>query len=173
MDTVQRRIEIEKRLLNADIYLSGTMLAEEFNVSRQVIVQDIAILRAKGIHVMATPQGYIIPKAPKEGIKKVIKSSHHTLEELREELEIIVDNGGSVLDVIVEHDVYGEIKADLNITSKKEIKNFIKTLNSSVSKPLATVTNGVHFHTIEVKNEHDFEDIIKELSKKKYLKTDL
>lgn len=173
MDTFQRRIEIEKRLLNADIYLSGTMLAEEFNVSRQVIVQDIAILRAKGISVIATPQGYIIPKAPKEGLKKVIKSSHHTLEELQEELEIIVDNGGSVLDVIIEHDVYGEIKADLNITSKKEIISFIKNLGSSVSRPLSTVTNGVHFHTIEVKNEQDYADILNELSKKKYLKTDI
>lgn len=174
MDTTQRRIEIEKRLLNTEIYLSGTMLAEEFNVSRQVIVQDIAILRAKGIPVIATPQGYMIAKAfSHEGIKKVIKSTHHTLEELEEELQIIVDNGGSILDVIIEHDVYGEIKADLNITSKKEIKSFIKALSSSVSRPLSTVTNGVHFHTIQIRNEQDYADIIEELSKKKYLKTDL
>ncbi len=173
MDTFQRRIEIEKRLLNANIYLSGTMLAEEFNVSRQVIVQDIAILRAKGIQIIATPQGYIIQKAEISGIKKVIKSSHHTLDELKEELEIIIDNGGSVLDVIVEHDVYGEIKVDLNLTSRKEIISFIQSLTASVSRPLSTVTNGIHFHTVEVKNEQDFIDIINELSKKKYLKIEL
>lgn len=173
MNTIQRRIEIEKRLLNSDIYLSGGMLAEEFNVSRQVIVQDIAILRAKGIHVIATPQGYIIQKDKSRGIKKVIKSSHHTLEELKEELEIIIDNGGSVLDVIVEHDVYGEIKVDLNLTSKKEIISFIQNLYASISRPLSTVTNGVHFHTIEVKNEQDYMDIITELSKKKYLINDI
>ena len=169
MEATKRRLEIEKRLVDSDIYLSGSELAKEFKVSRQVIVQDIAILRAKGIPILATPQGYIISKINEEGYRKVIASKHDTLEDLEEELKIIVDNGGKILDVIIEHDIYGDIRVDLGISSRKELKNFIAKLSSGNSKPLSAITDGVHFHTIEVNKKDYMTDILKELDEKGYL----
>lgn len=169
VEAATRRLEIEKRLLNTDIYLRGSELAKEFGISRQVIVQDIAILRAKGILILATPQGYIISKVNESGYKQVIWSRHDTLEEIEEELKIIVDNGGKVLDVIIEHEIYGDIRVDLGISSRKELNNFIKKLKTGTSKPLSAITDGVHFHTIEVNKEEDMVDILKELKEKGYL----
>ncbi len=169
LEAATRRLEIEKRLLNSDVYLSGSELAKEFAISRQVIVQDIAILRAKGISILATPQGYIMSKINEAGYRKVIGSKHDTLEALEEELRIIVDNGGKALDVIIEHDIYGDIRVDLGISSRKELNNFIKNLKSGKSKPLSAITDGVHFHTIEVSKKEDMIDILKELKEKGFL----
>lgn len=169
MQASKRRLEIEKRLCSSDIYLSGSELAKEFGVSRQVIVQDIAILRAKGISILATPQGYIISRVNESGYRQVVGSRHETIEALEEELRIIVDNGGKALDVIIEHDIYGDIRVDLGISSRKELNNFIKNLKSGKSKPLSAITDGVHFHTIEVSKKEDMIDILKELKEKGFL----
>ncbi|MBP2027496.1 transcriptional regulator of NAD metabolism [Acetoanaerobium pronyense] len=169
MQTNLRRIEIEKRLKEAVKYISGSELAKEFDVSRQVIVQDIAILRAKGINIIATPQGYMISEENQNSYRKVIASKHGKLKELEEELNIIIDNGGKVLDVIVEHEVYGDIKVILNLSSRKEVKNLVKNLKKSTSKPLSQITDGIHFHTIEADSEEDMNDIIRNLKEKGYL----
>lgn len=169
MQTEKRRNEIEKKLKEASTYISGSELAKKFEVSRQVIVQDIAILRAKGINVIATPQGYIISEECDKSFRKVIASKHGKLKELEEELNIIIDNGGRVLDVIVEHEIYGDIKVNLNLSSRKEIKNLVKNLKKSNSKPLSQITDGIHFHTIETDNEEDMTDILKYLKEKGYL----
>ncbi|SHK17483.1 transcription repressor NadR [Tepidibacter formicigenes] len=170
MDTLNRRKEIEKILSKNSNPIKGADLADKFNVSRQVIVQDIAILRAKGLNIIATPQGYLLPKFENKNIVKVITSKHHSnIEEIKEELSIIVDMGGKVLDVIIEHPVYGEIRGIINISSRKELDEFIYELESTNSQGISSLTNGVHFHTIEVKNKEIYEEIVKKLKEKGYL----
>ncbi|WFD10308.1 transcription repressor NadR [Tepidibacter hydrothermalis] len=170
MDTLKRRESLERILKESTNPMKGASLAQDLNVSRQVIVQDIAILRAKGINIMATPQGYIIPSIVKEDMIKVIMSNHHCgIDEIKEELEIIIDMGAKVLDVIVEHPVYGEIRGIINISSRKELNEFVDKLESEDSKLISSLTHGTHFHTIEVKNDKVYQDILTEMDKKGYL----
>lgn len=152
MDTRERRMVLFNILTRAQHPVTGTALAKELGVSRQVIVGDIAILRASGVDVYATPQGYVVPaKEPAAKITAVF-ACRHKHEKLADELNIIVDNGGKVLDVVVEHPLYGEIRANLMLSSRREVADFIERLKESGAEPLAIVTGGVHLHTIEAPN---------------------
>ena len=73
-------------------------------VSTSNIVADIALLRASGYPIRAEHKGYVLDKANINGkVKRIVVQ--HTKDEVKEELYAIVDNGGKVLDVIVEHSV--------------------------------------------------------------------
>lgn len=170
MDANERRKEILNILFHAENPIKGTDLAEKLGVSRQVIVQDIAILRARGESIIATPQGYIVPKEGNS--KKLIKTivcTHQNDIELEEELQIIVDLGGKILDVIVEHPLYGEIKSQLQIGSRYDLNLFMENLKSTKAEPLSSLTGGVHLHTIEVESEETFKMIKERLKEKNYL----
>lgn len=165
----KRRREILNILNNGREPIKGTDLGEQFGVSRQVIVQDIAVLRAEGADIIATPRGYMIMKE-RSGIIKKIVSDHGKGKELEDELRIIVNNGGKVIDVIVEHPVYGEITAPLDLENNRDIDEFLNSIDKSKGEPLLALTGGIHIHTLEVMNEEDYEIIERELIKKKYLK---
>jgi len=170
MDTLNRREEILKILNSNEIAITGTELAEKFGVSRQVIVQDIAILRAKGINILATSQGYLIPvKESSISIRKTIVCKHNGYDELEDELRIIVDLGGKIIDVIVDHPLYGELKSPINIESRHELSQFMNNIKKTNAEPLSSLTSGLHLHTIEVKDESVFKRIEKALKERKYL----
>lgn len=169
MDTQMRREAILNQLRQSKQALKGSELAKEYGVSRQVVVQDISILRAEGNDIIATPQGYQMIFLQQEGIFKKIVSEHHTLEELEDELYVIVDMGGAVLDVIVEHPLYGEIKAPLMLFSRKDVDHFVEKLQKTEAEPLSKLTDGIHMHTVQVRSETDFEDMKKALKAKNYL----
>lgn len=149
--------------------IKGQALAEKLQVSRQAVVQYIAIIRASGVNVIATHSGYMIPKLPTQGGQIKTIYSVHEDQHIREELEIIVDMGGKIIDVIVEHPVYGEIICPLNINSRYEIKKFIEELERHKAKPLSILTGGNHRHTIEVPSNEVYEMIVKKLKDKKYI----
>ncbi|HAX73078.1 MAG TPA: transcription repressor NadR [Firmicutes bacterium] len=160
MNSNDRRHDIEKRLVQSNHPIKGSELAKQFEVSRQVIVQDIALLRAKGIQVVATPSGYMITTPTQQSIHKMICCHHgHDIDEIKKELDIIVGYGGKVLDVIVEHPVYGEIRAMLNLRFPYEVEQFIEQVKVHGNKPLSLLTSGEHYHTIEVDSEEMFENI--------------
>ena len=163
MDGKERREVLLKRLREAPEPLTGTALARELGVSRQVIVGDIAILRAAGTPVYATPQGYLLPDAPTAGTVNCTVACRHERERIEEELNIIVDNGGKVLDVSVEHPVYGEIKGQLMLTSRREVREFLERLATGRAEPLYTVTGGIHLHTLEAPSEQVLAKIRHEL----------
>lgn len=163
MVTKERRSAVYETLLNSEIPIKGSELAEKFKVSRQVIVQDIAVLRAEGREIIATPAGYLIMKKEESGMEKTIVSKHNTLEALRKELEIIVDHGAKVIDVIVEHPIYGEIKGRLMLTNRVEVGAFIKKIEEEGVTPLSKLTDGLHLHTIWVPDESTFEKIVESL----------
>jgi len=132
--------------------ITGGELARRLGVSRQVIVQDMAILRAGGADILATPQGYIL--GPAEGVYRRTFACRHDMAGMEQELLIIVDNGGRVLDVVVEHPVYGELRGYLMLASRRDVYKFLENLHKSGAKPLYTLTeHGVHLHTVTAEKE--------------------
>lgn len=169
MEGKARRAEIEKYIENAKEPIKGNELSKKYGVSRQVIVQDIALIRARGKEIIATPQGYILPEKQSKGLEKTIVTRHKEEQDLRKELTLMVDLGVRIIDVIVEHPVYGEIRGNLNIQSRLDIENFITKLEKEEAKPLAELTDGVHMHTIEVPSEAVYEKLLRVLRKNNYL----
>ncbi|NBG89237.1 transcription repressor NadR [Isachenkonia alkalipeptolytica] len=164
-----RRSAIVEAIKKAGKPMKGTELSKKYGVSRQVIVQDIALLRAEGKEIIATPQGYIIPEKQGKGRQKTIVTRHNKGTDLKKELTLMVDLGVVIVDVIVEHPVYGEIRGNLNINSRLDIENFMNQLEKQEAKPLAELTDGVHMHTIEVPSEAVYEQLLKVLRKNHYL----
>ena len=151
MEAASRRQAILDRLRTADRPVSGAALAAGLNVSRQIIVGDIALLRAGGAEISATPRGYVLPRAT-DGITRTI-ACRHTLAQTGQELDILVDNGCTVLDVIVEHPVYGQLTGQLQISSRYDVEQFLARIRDSDAAPLSMLTGGLHLHTLCCPNE--------------------
>lgn len=166
MESKERRQQLTDILKTAGTPLTGASLAQSLGVSRQVVVGDIAILRAAGAEIYATPQGYVMPAMKPLSVKTATIACRHGWENLGEELTIIVDNGGKIRDVIVEHPVYGELKGTLMLASRRDIDEFMEKLANSGAAPLSSVTGGVHLHTIEVPSLKALHRIEKELEEK-------
>jgi len=165
-----RRNNILNLLKSSKEPIRGIDFAEKFGVSRQVIVQDIAILRAGGENILATPRGYIIPDNQQSSyLIKTLVCKHHTYDEIEDELTAIVDLGGKIIDVIIEHPIYGEKRGLLMISSRQDVMDFMKNLRQDEAQPLSSLTGGIHLHTLEVKDEASFEKIKGTLDKKGYL----
>lgn len=168
--TEERRLKLLQRLKESKQALIGARLAEEFGVSRQVIVQDIALLRAQGEKIVATSQGYFYEEnLGMPTVKTSIACRHGDQEELRDELLTVVNYGGRILDVKVEHPIYGELSGNLMISSVEDVDNFIKNYQQNKASLLSKLTDGVHLHTIEAVNEQVLEKIKEELEEKGYL----
>lgn len=151
MEAASRRQAILDRLRTADRPVSASALAAGLNVSRQIIVGDIALLRAGGAEISATPRGYVLPRAT-DGITRTI-ACRHTLAQTGEELDILVDNSCTVLDVIVEHPVYGQLTGQLQISSRYDVEQFLARVRDSDAAPLSMLTGGLHLHTLCCPNE--------------------
>ena len=153
-DGTTRRKELMKLLQNEIRPLSGTELARHFGVSRQVIVQDIALLRATDRNILSTNKGYVLyhPEQEEERSRRIL-ASHHDKERMQEELYLIVDNGGCVCDVVVEHEIYGQLSADLILKNRRDVNEFVKKMGEISDQPLNVLTGGIHFHTVEAESE--------------------
>lgn len=163
MNGLQRRKHIIEMLKESSTPLSGSRLGKENEVSRQVIVQDVTLLRAEGYNIIATPRGYIL-NAVQDAIR-VIKT-FHTLQQTEEELISIVDLGGCVLETIVNHKAYGKISAPLNIRNRRDIQIFIEQITSGKSGLISNVTSGYHFHKVMAESEEILDEIEEVLRKK-------
>lgn len=170
MNSIDRRENIVKLLLDKSSPIKGTDIAKKYNVTRQVIVRDIAILRAKGINIMATPDGYIINR--NDGKVKTIIAVNHKESEMFEEMSTVIKYGGTIEDVIVEHPLYGEIKGMLMVKNFNELNKFINKYKNQKAKLLSVLTNGVHLHTISAETNEDIEAIISELKDKNFIVSD-
>ncbi len=134
--------------------ISGTDLAKRFEVSRQVIVQDIALLRATNKNILSTNKGYILFRETDkaEKFRRIIQVFHKE-EDIEKEFQCIVDCGAKVVDVFIEHEIYGQIAVDMLIQNRQDAANFVEQLKSCQSKSLSIVTDGKHYHTIEADKE--------------------
>lgn len=152
MRSDERRKAIAGILRAADAPVSASALAEKFSVSRQVIVGDIALLRSAGAEIIATPRGYVTPGTQRGLIRRV--AVKHAPEEMEAELNAIVDNGCTVIDVIVDHPVYGQLTGPLQISNRYEVGQFIERCENA--EPLSRLTDGIHLHTLSCPDEAAF-----------------
>lgn len=166
MNGESRRREIIRMLSESSGAVAGVTLARELAVSRQVIVQDIALLRANGTDILSTNRGYLLreEQAPTRVFKVL-----HSDDEVEEELNCIVDLGGTVVDVFVYHKVYGVVRADMNIRSRMEVRRYLKTLEGGKSSLLKNVTSGYHYHTVRAESAEALDLIQEELQKRGFL----
>ena len=159
----ERRGKIIQALKNSDKAVSATTLAKEFDVSRHVIVQDVALLRANGKNIFSTNRGYLIQED--EETTRVFKVQHED-DEVEKELTTIVDLGGTVEDVFVYHKVYGVLRAEMNIKSRMDIRNYMEEIRSGKSSLLKNVTSGYNYHTVRAERVEILDMIQEELQKK-------
>jgi len=166
---LERREKIIEILSKSNKPLTGAWLARFLGVSRQVIVQDIALLRALGQNLLATSDGYMLPKDPVNTVYRRRFKCMHSEGNIEDELMTIIDMGGRVLDVLVEHKVYGEFRGNLMIKSRNDISKFIEKMSREKAGTLSALTGGVHLHTIEADSESTLDEIEKSLKEKGYL----
>lgn len=161
-----RRRAILEQIKNSLTPVSGTALAQMQKVSRQVVVQDIALIRAAGHDIISTHRGYIL-NVPCTASR--IFKVKHTDEDLENELCAIVDMGGTVVNVMVNHRVYGHLEAVLNVSSRRKVKEFMEDIKSGKSSPLKNITSNYHYHKVEAENEETLDMIQEALDKRGYL----
>jgi len=169
MDAQLRRECILNEINRQNKPVAASLLAEKLNVSRQVIVGDVALLRAKGHEIIATSRGYIIQSAglANQYLGKI--ACCHAPEETKNELYIVVDLGATVVNVTVEHGFYGEITGCLNLASREDVDAFIDKVDSSEIKLLSELAMGVHLHTIACRDKPHFEEVCSALEASGYL----
>lgn len=168
MDGNERREKLIEIIAASKKPISGGELAQMLGVSRQVIVQDIALLRASDIDIISTTKGYLLYQSKEERHQRIIHVKHST-EDIEDELCTIVDNGGKVLDVHVIHEIYGQIVTELIIRNRNDVYDFVKQVNEKKITPLKELTAGTHRHTIAADSEDTLNRIVDALRKKNYL----
>ena len=159
----RRRRDVLAMIKQANDPISATTIAKETGVSRQIIVGDIALLRASGNDIIATPKGYILDKKT-QGLTFHIACKHGD-EDTVKELYIMVDHGATVENVIVTHSIYGELTAQLNIASRSDVDQFMEKVLHEKAKPLSYLTQGLHIHKIVCPSEEIHQKIMSELEK--------
>ncbi len=160
MTAAERREKIRQMLCSSQEPLSATALANQLGVSRQVIVGDVALLRAAGEDITATARGYIVPTA--EGLT-VQLACCHTARETTGELYAMVDCGCTVIDVVVEHPVYGQLTAPLQLSSRYDVDQYMERMTASAAQPLSLLTEGVHLHTLACPGQRALEHLKEQL----------
>ena len=165
MNAAQRRETILERLSRAETPVSASALAAQLGVSRQIVVGDVALLRAGGAQVDATPRGYQLHPAER-GYTGILACVHRTEDEMRTELYTVVDQGGVVMDVAVENSLYGELRGNLNLASRYDVDNFIQQAKNAPESLLSRMTGGVHLHTLHCPDAESFQRIKKALDEK-------
>ena len=163
MNSEQRRNLIIERLQQGKEPISASSLARDFAVTRQIIVADIALLRAMGYSIAADNKGYVLNALDDKNIKRL--AVRHGKEQVLPELYAVIDNGGKILDVIVEHSVYGRISVELNIASRYDADEFVKKIDTTKANPLSLLTEGAHIHTILVSSDDSFGRIKQQLDR--------
>lgn len=167
MNAISRREQIMQLLEHTSQPLSATSIASHFSVSRQIIVGDIALLRASGAAIIATPRGYLLERIQNELEINIV--CQHPDDRMAEELYTVVDLGGALIDVTVEHSVYGQICAPLHIFSRYDADAFLDKLKSASARPLCNLTDGIHLHRLRCPNIEVQTRILNALKEKGFL----
>lgn len=162
MDARQRREKIISILSDSPKPVSASALAASCQVSRQIIVGDIALMRASGRDISATPRGYLLNPASLRPRCQI--ACRHDSKGMPDELYAIVDEGCTVLDVIVEHPLYGQLTGNLQLSSRHDVDEFIKKSQQADAQPLSLLTEGIHLHTIEGPDKASLERVRQKLA---------
>ena len=170
MNAQDRRKEILNILSGNREPVNATALAHQLGVSRQIIVGDIALLRAGGAEISATPRGYLLSRED-AALKRTV-ACQHTFEQMVEEMNIMVDQGCVVEDVIVEHPVYGQLVGKLELSNRYEVSQFNQRCLEAKAQPLSLLTDGVHLHTLRCPDEGAYERVCQGLEEAGFLLTE-
>ena len=166
----ERRKKILQLLEDQGSPLSGTALAKLMHVSRQVIVQDIALMRAENYAILSTNKGYILrTEENRSPLPMRAFFVRHSTQQVLDEFLTIIELGGKILDVAVEHEIYGQIRADLLIETTQDAMEFADKLVNCRDNPLKVLTDDCHYHTVAAPSEKLLDLIERELSQKGYL----
>ena len=166
MNGADRRKKIIEYIRTSKTPISGAQLAERLGVSRQVIVQDMALIRANGSDILSTHRGYVFQNH--QNASRVFQVKHSD-EELEKELCAIVDMGGKVVNVMVDHKIYGHIEVELQINSRRKVREFIEDMRNGKSSPLKNITSDEHSHLVEAEDEQVLDMIEEELKEMEIL----
>jgi transcriptional regulator of NAD metabolism len=165
MNGSERREELTRRLIQAQAPVSATELARQMGVSRQVIVGDVALLRAQGRDIIATARGYAVSLPAPAGRYFGKIACRHSIADTEKELMAIVRLGGHVMDVVVEHYLYGEMTGQLNLSAVRDVEAFIQKVSLNKARLLSELTDGIHLHTVSCRDADAFGRIVRELSR--------
>lgn len=173
MNAASRRKKIIEILSKAEEAISATTLAEKLDVSRQIIVGDVALLRASGEEIMSTPRGYVAKNALSQ-TEKIIRQIPciHSSKETKEELQICVDQGCAVLDVVVDHPIYGQLTGQLQLKSRYDVDQFCEKCAQESAHVLSELTDGIHLHTLECPTVAAYERVCEKLKERGFLYTE-
>lgn len=158
MDSTARREKILQILQASSSAVTGTALSKACHVSRQIIVGDVAILRAQGTDIISTPRGYQLVAPAAQGHTRVFVCCHG-LDLMETELNAIVDNGGIVHNVVIEHEVYGNLEGTLNLHSRRDVQQYVKRMHDSHAEMLSAISGGIHTHLVEAATEEELDAI--------------
>ena len=162
-----RRALILDTLKSQHAPISGTALAKQFHVSRQIIVQDIALMRAENHWILSTNKGYVYHRdESSDGLPKRVFWVKHSTDQVLSEFMTVLELGGKILDVAVEHELYGQIRVDLLIETVHDAHDFVAKLAKCKDNPLKVLTDDCHYHTITAPSEKLLDLIERELSEK-------
>lgn len=170
--TERRKLLVEMLKQSAGSPVSGAQLADCLGVSRQVIVQDVAVLRAKGQRIVATPRGYTLSAGRTTGGITRLFAVRHGSEKTRTELYAAVDRGVEVVDVIVEHPVYGQLTGQLSLRTRADVEMFLQTMDQTGAGLLSSLTDGVHLHTVRADSREKLTSLEDSLKKQGILLTE-
>lgn len=163
----ERRRAIVGLLEESDQPLRGSDLAHACGVSRQVIVQDIALIKRDGLPVISTNRGYLLAKG--QTMPRRLFKVHHVPDQVGEEMTLVVDLGGTLEDIVVNHRTYGVISALLDVSSRSDVTRFLEDLKTSRSSPLSEITSGYHFHHVSARDEATLDRIQEALAERGFL----
>lgn len=129
--------------------MSGTDLGLRLNATRQTVVQDIAILRAGGEPIIATSRGYLLASSLAPSRCRAILAVRHQPDQTEDELSLLLDLGLRVVDVVVDHPIYGELRGTLMLDSREDLREWLRDVREKQVRLLSELTDGVHLHTVE------------------------
>lgn len=172
LQTKKRREKLAEILREAKQPVTGSDLARCLGVSRQVIVGDIGILRAQGMNIFATLQGYRTSVQEIDADHLASIFCRHDRIGLEKEFFIILKHGGKIKDVAIEHPLYGEFRAALMIESIEQAKDFLQRFDDLAAEQLSIATGGFHYHMLEAPDQEALERIKKSLKEQGILVTE-
>jgi uncharacterized protein len=165
----ERRTKLLHILKTTPEPVTGAELSRVANVSRQVIVGDITLLKAKNEPIIATSQGYLYLHAGAPQTVERVIACNHSPEQTEEELNLLVDNGCTIKDVKIEHPVYGDLTASMMISNRKEVQLFLEKIVNTKAAFLSELTSGIHLHTIVAQSEDQLDAAEEVLQKAGFL----
>lgn len=159
---INRKIAIKNQLLETKTPIKAGTLAKQFEVSRQTIVGDIALLRAQGEPIISTSRGYEYAKNHR--FEEIIVCRHFP-DQAEREMELIVKEQVTIKDVMIDHPLYGQLVGQIRVQNSNDVKQFMQHVREAKGHLLSELTDGIHSHTLAADKMENIEKAKEQLKK--------